>query len=102
MSNYVYQIHGALENAEAKFKGFRVLVCDLNCFEIVDVPFQVFDNETCKFIQFRLKVTTGALDIQRLPYKVQRAIRVPLGHWLDQWVLENFHGDNRKPKSTNP
>ena len=102
MSNYVYQIHGALENAQGQFKGLRVLVCDLNYFDSVDVPVEILDNETAKFLQFRLKVSKQALDIQRLPVSVQNRIRAPLGRWLDDWVLKNFHGNTSKSKDTNP
>ena len=102
MSKYVYQIQGALEDAAGKFKGFRVLVCDLYNFESVDVPVEVLDNETAKYMEFRLRVTTKPVDIQRLPYDVQNRIRAPLGRWLDRWVLENFYGNSSKPKSTNP
>jgi len=102
MSKYVYQIQGALEDAAGKFKGFRVLVCDLYNFESVDVPVEVLDNETAKYMEFRLRVTTKPVDIQRLPYDVQNRIRAPLGRWLDQWVLENFYGNHSKPTSTNP
>ena len=98
----MYQIHGALENAQGQFKGLRVLVCDLYNFESVDVPVEVLDNETAKYIQFRLKVSKQALDIQRLPVSVQNRIRAPLGRWLDDWVLKNFHGDTSKSKDTNP
>ena len=55
MSKYVYQIQGALESADGRFHGFRVLVCDLHNFNSVDVPVEVLDNETAKYIQFRLK-----------------------------------------------
>ena len=102
MSKYVYQIQGALEDAAGKFKGFRVLVCDLYNFESVYVPLEVLDNETAKYMEFRLRVTTKPVDIQRLPYDVQNRIRAPLGRWLDQWVLENFYGNHSKPTSTNP
>jgi len=98
----VYQIHGALENAQGQFKGLRVLVCDLNYFDSVDVPVEILDNETAKYIQFRLKVSKQALDIQKLPVSVQNRIRAPLGRWLDDWVLKNFHGDTSKSKDTNP
>lgn len=101
MGKYAYQIYGALENAQGKFLGLRVLVCSSLNFEMVDVPVEILDNETAKYIQFRLKLTTGSLDIQRLPYKVQKAIRTPLGRWLDHWVLKNFYGDNRDNQSTN-
>lgn len=102
MNKYAYQIQGALEDAHGRFMGLRVLVCNAQYFEIVDVPVEIMDNETAKYIQFRLKLTTGALDIKRLPYKVQNAIRTPLGRWLDHWVLKNFYGDNRDNQSTNP
>ena len=102
MSQYVYQIHGALENAQGQFKGLRVLICDLNYFDSVDVPVGVLDNETAKFLQFRLKVSKQPLDIQRLPVSVQNRIRAPLGRWLDNWVLKNFYGNISKSKDTNP
>ena len=98
----MYQIHGALENARGQFKGLRVLVCDLNYFDSVDVPVEVLDNETAKFLQFRLKVSKQPLDIQRLPVSVQNRIREPLGRWLDDWVLKNFYGNISKSKDTNP
>jgi len=101
MSKYVYQIQGALESADGRFHGFRVLVCDLHNFNSVDVPVEVLDNETAKYIQFRLKCTKGAMDIAKLPYGIQNKIRAPLGRWLDQWVLENFYGDYSKSKSLN-
>ena len=102
MSQYVYQIHGALENAQGQFKGLRVLVCDLNYFDSVDAPVEILDNETAKFIQFRLKISKQPLDIQRLPVSVQNRIRAPLGRWLDNWVLKNFYGNISKSKDTNP
>ena len=102
MNDYVYQIHGALENVDGQFKGLRVLVCNVNYFDIVDVPAEILPKETAKFLQFRLKVTTGALNIQKLPYKVQNDIRDPLGRWLDRWVLENFYGDISNRKGVNP
>jgi len=101
MSKYVYQIQGALENAHGQFKGLRVLVCDLYNFETVDVPGAVLDKETAKFLEFRLKVTTGTVNIQRLPDSIQNKIRAPLGRWLDQWVLENFYGNTSNAKSVN-
>ena len=102
MTKYVYQIKGALENAMGQLKGLQILVCDLYNFEIVDVPIEILDHETTKYLEFRLKVTTEPLDIQRLPNGIQNQIRTPLGRWLDHWVLENFHGNISKPKSTNP
>jgi hypothetical protein len=101
MSKYVYQIQGALENAQGELKGLRVLVCDAYNMDIVDAPIEILDNETAKFLQFRLRVNKQAINIQNLPLTVQRKIRTPLGRWLDQWVLENFHGDISKRKSIN-
>ena len=101
MNEYVYQIHGALENAQGHFLGLRVLVCDLNNFESVDVPSSILDKETKKYLQFRLKVTTQALDIQRLPVQIQNRIREPLGRWLDYWVTKNFYGSISKSKDIN-
>jgi hypothetical protein len=93
MNDYVYQIQGALENAIGEFKGLRVVVCDLNNLEIVDAPSEILDKDTCKFLQFRLQLTEDAINIQNLPVVVQNKIRVPLGKWLDRWVLKNFYGD---------
>ena len=101
MNKYVYQIQGALENEHGQFKGLRVLVCDLYNFDSVDVPVEILDKETARYIQFRLQVTTDAINIQKLPNLIQNKIRAPLGRWLDQWVLENFYGDTSKRKSTN-
>lgn len=102
MSKYVYQIQGALEDAHGKLKGLRILVCDLHNFDSVDVPIGIIDNETRKYLQFRLRVTTDAVNIQRLPNEVQNRIRKPLGTWLDRWVLENFHGDIGNTKGAHP
>jgi hypothetical protein len=101
MNDYAYQIQGALENAQGQLLGLRVLVCDVNNFELVDVPVEVIDSETAKYIQFRLTLAEH-LDIKQLPIKIQNQIRAPLGRWLDFWVLDNFYGDNSKRKSTNP
>ena len=102
MNKYVYQIQGALENAQGQFLGFRVLVCDVLNFDSVDVPVEVLDSETAKYLQFRLKATTAPIDIQKLPVAIQNKIRAPLGRWLDHWVLENFYGNSVPRKSTNP
>jgi hypothetical protein len=101
MNDYAYQIKGALENAKGQFLSLRVLVCDKNNFEIVDVPVEILDNETYQFLQFRLQVTE-TIDIQRLPYGIQNKIRAPLGRWLDQWVAKNFYGNNSEFKDINP
>jgi hypothetical protein len=93
MNDYVYQIQGALENAIGEFKGLRVVVCDLNNLEIVDAPAEILDKDTCKFLQFRLQLTEDTINIQNLPVGIQNKIRIPLGKWLDQWVLKNFYGN---------
>jgi len=102
MSKYVYQIQGALESPMGKFLGLRVLVCDVNFLDMVDVPVEILDHETTKYLQFRLSITAETLDIQRLPVEIQNRIRTPLGRWLDHWVLDNFYGDTSNRKSTNP
>jgi hypothetical protein len=101
MSKYVYQIQGALESAAGQFQGLRVLVCDLYNFDSVDVPVEILDKETARYIEFRLNITTETMNIQKLPVSVQNKIRAPLGRWLDDWVLENFYGDISNRKSTN-
>ena len=100
MSDYAYQIKGALENAQGQFIGLQVLVCDPLNFEIVNVPAEVLDRETTKFMQYRLKLT-DVIDIQRLPIPIQNKIRAPLGRWLDYWVVKNFNGNFGKRESTN-
>ena len=100
MNEYAYQIQGALETAEGKLKGFRVLVCNAHYLTTVDVPSTILDTETAKFLEFRLRMSP-TINIQRLPYDIQTQIRTPLGRWLDEWVLENFYGDTSKPKSIN-
>ena len=102
MDKYVYQIQGALENAAGEFKGLRILVCDLYNFDSVDVPAEVLDRETAKYIEFRLACTKAVLNIAKLPFKIQDNIRAPLGTYLDKWVIENFHGNFSNRKSTNP
>ena len=93
MNNYVYQIKGALESPAGKLKGLRILVCDLYNFDEADAPIEILDNETVKYLEFRLKLTDDALIIQCLPVKVQNNIRIQLGKWLDRWVLDNFYGE---------
>jgi hypothetical protein len=101
MSKYVYQIQGALESRQGEFLGLRVLVCDAFNFDSVDIPVEVLDSETAKYVQFRLSITAETVNIARLPVEIQNRIRAPLGRWLDHWVLDNFYGDNRKYKDTN-
>jgi hypothetical protein len=101
MNKYVYQIPGALENTQGRFLGLRVLVCDLHNFDSVDVPVEVLDSETAKYVQFRLSITSEPVDIQKMPVEIQNKIRAPLGRWLDHWGLNNFYGNTSNPKSTN-
>ena len=101
MNKYVYQISGVLENPPGKLRGLRVLVCDLYNFDQADAPIEIIDNETMKYLEFRLKLSQDALNIQSLPAKIQNNIRTPLGKWLDRWVLENFYGDTSNRTSTN-
>lgn len=101
MNKYVYQIQGALENKQGTLLGLRVLVCDVYNFDSVDVPVEVLDSETAKYLQFRLSITAEPVNIAHLPVEIQNRIRAPLGRWLDRWVLENFYGDNRTNKDTN-
>jgi hypothetical protein len=100
MTKYAYQIQGALESGTGKFCGFRVLVCDAYKMDLVDVPAEVFQHDTVKYIEFRLQLTER-FDIRKLPPTVENSIRAPLGRWLDQWVLNNFHGNTSKSKNTN-
>jgi hypothetical protein len=102
MSKYVYQIKGTLENVQGHLTGLRILVCDVQNIDLVDAPVEILDTATAKYLQFRISITSETLNIQKLPVGVQNKIRAPLGRWLDQWVLENFHGNISKPKSTNP
>lgn len=68
----------------------------------MDVPREILDEETAKYIEFRLNITMATLSIQNLPDGVQNKIRAPLGKWLDRWVLENFYGDTSNTKGVNP
>lgn len=102
MNKYVYQIQGALENPPGRLRGLRILVCDLYNFDQADVPIEILDPETRKYLEFRLNLSDDALIIQRLPDKIQNNIRTPLGKWLDRWVLDNFYGDTSDRKGVNP
>jgi len=93
MNKYVYQIQGALEDNGHNLIGLRVLVCDLYNFDSVDVPIEILDRETAKYLAFRLKLTEDALVIQNLPNGVINKIRLLLGKYLDKWVLKNFYGE---------
>jgi hypothetical protein len=101
MNDYVYQIQGALESPTGTFIGLRVLVCNANFLDMVDVPVEILDHETTKYMQFRLSITAEAVNIKSLPVEIQNRIRTPLGRWLDRWVLDNFYGDTSNRKSTN-
>ena len=102
MNKYAYQIQGVLENKRGQLCGFRVMVCNVNNMDLVDVPVEVLDSETTKFLQFRLSITAEQVNIANLPVEIQNRIRAPLGRWLDRWVLENFYGIPCDGKSTNP
>jgi hypothetical protein len=101
MSKYVYQIQGALQGPRGQLLGFRVLVCNADNLDSVDVPVEVFDSETVKYLQFRLSITAETVSISKMPVEIQNRIRTPLGRWLDHWVLDNFYGNNRNYKNTN-
>ena len=101
MNDYAYQIKGALESVSGRFYGFQVIVCNASRLETVNVPATILDQETIKYMEFRLKLTRQSINIQRLPIKVQNKIRVPLGNWLDKWVLKNFYGDYSNKQDLN-
>jgi len=100
MSKYAYQIQGALESANGRLNGFRVFVCTNYNFGLADVPVDIFDIETIKYLEFRLKLTEK-FDIRKLPATVQSNIRMPLGRWLDNWVLELIYGNTSESKDLN-
>jgi hypothetical protein len=100
MVNYAYQIQGALEDFEQNIKGFRVLICNAHQFETVDVPVEVFDRETIKYLQYRFKLCEY-MNVAKLPISIQNKIRKPLGMWLDFWVLENLDGSTGNRKNSN-
>jgi hypothetical protein len=101
MNDYAYQIKGALESVSGRFFGFQVIVCNASRLETVTVPATVLDKETVKYMEFRMKLTADPINIQRLPIKIQNKIRVPLGNWLDRWVLKNFYGDYSNKQDLN-
>jgi hypothetical protein len=100
MNKYAYQIQGAIESTEGKLKGFRVFVCTNYNFGIVDVPSNILDRKTISYLQFRLKVYKK-LNMKTLPATVQSDIRMPLGRWLDNWVLELIYGNTGESKDIN-
>jgi len=101
MNNYVYQIQGALQGPQGQLLGLRVLVCNVDNLDSVDVPVEVLDSETAKYLQFRLSITAEEISITKMPIVIQNKIRAPLGRWLDHWVLDNFYGNIRTNKNTN-
>jgi len=101
MSLYVYQIQGALENEDKRIVGIRVAVCTADYFGTADAPAEIFDQETMKYLSFRLKINEN-VNIGKLPVPIIKKIRVPLGRWLDFWVQENLYGDFSERKNTNP
>lgn len=100
MHKYLYEILGALENEQGKFKGFEIFVCTNYNFDIVLVPDSVFTKETIKYIEFRLKLHKS-FNIKKLPATVQSDIKMPLGHWLNEWLLNSIYGDTSESKSSN-
>ena len=90
---YSYQIKGILEDAQGNPYGFRVLLCTKDIFESVDVPGDLFNYETMRYLKFRLAVNP-LLDVRKLPEHLQQQIRVPMNHYLDAWVEERMaNGD---------
>jgi hypothetical protein len=88
MSNlYVYQIKGVLEKPNKDIGGIRVLVCNKDILELVDIPPEIFDKEILQFLKFRLAVN-DFLDIRKLPYSIQNRMRAPMNRWLDNWVMK--------------
>ena len=100
MNKYLYQIQGALENADRSFGGFRVFVCTNYNFGLADAPAEIFDQETIKYLEFRLKLSE-TFDMRKLPATVQNDIKMPLGHWLDEWVLNLIYGDTSESEDFN-
>jgi hypothetical protein len=83
---YVYQVKGILEKPNKDVGGMRVLVCSPDFFDMVDVPADIFDNETLRYLKFRLQVNEY-IDVQKLPISIINKIRFPMNRWLDEWVL---------------
>ena len=83
---YVYQIKGILEKPNKEIGGMRVLLCSKDFFDSVDVPANIFDKETLKYLKFRLAVN-DFIDIKKLPVHIVNKIRAPLNQWLDNWVI---------------
>lgn len=89
-----------MENNNNDILGFRVIVVTGSEFYTVDVPAELFDYETLRYLKFRMSVNS-VMDVSRLPLAIRNKIRGPLGRYLDYWVLENIHGDYSTRKNTN-
>lgn len=97
---YHYQIKSVMKTPRGLISGFRVLVIvETLEYHIVDVPAEIFDYETMQYIRVRLKMHQR-IDVQNLPLSVQYKIRMPLGRFLDCWVLEEKYGYNSERKDT--
>ena len=91
---YVYQIKGILEKPNRDIGGIRVLLCSKDFFDSVDVPANIIDKETLRYLKYRLAVN-AFVDVRKLPIVIQNRIRTPLNLWLDNWVLkENSIGNS--------
>ena len=97
---YHYQIKNVLQNEGRGITGFRVLVIvDALDFITIDVPAEIFEFDVLQYLKVRLKIHPK-IEIQKLPLSVQYKIRVPLGRFLDLWVLEEKDGYHIKRKDT--
>ena len=83
---YVYQIKGILEKSNKEIGGMRVLLCSTDFFDSVDIPADIFDRDTLRYLRYRLAVN-DYLDINKLPIPILNKIRTPINQWLDHWVL---------------
>jgi hypothetical protein len=91
---YVYQIKGILEKSNKDIGGMRVLLCSKDFFDSIDVPVEIFDKETIRYLKFRLAVN-DYIDVQKLPVYIINRIRSPMNRWLDNWVIkEKTIGDS--------
>ena len=97
---YAYQIQATMENNNGDILGFRVIVVTDLQFYSVDVPAELFEYETLRYLKFRMSVNS-VMDVRKLPIAIQNKIRGPLGRYLDYWVLENTHGNHSTRKNTN-
>ena len=97
---YTYQIKSVLYRPAVGIRGFRVVLATEEHFYEVDVPAENFDNETLRYIRFRLMVCPH-MDVRNLPRRVQHKIRAPLGRFLDFWILEDRYGNSGNRKNPN-